>query len=69
MTFRCLAFEPSEDQQDNVRGVTVIPAVGDQSFYAKTLMDDFAGALLSAFSVMVLLFFSFLLFMLFFLVY
>ena len=36
-----------------VRGVTVVPNLGDQEFYAKTLVEDFAGALLSAFSMMV----------------
>ncbi|KAJ3122079.1 hypothetical protein HK098_003143 [Nowakowskiella sp. JEL0407] len=46
---RCFAFEPSETQADDTKGVIMIPNVGHLSFYLSTMINDFASELLSGF--------------------
>lgn len=50
---RCLALDPQPDQKDDIAGVTVVPNVGGSLlFYLKTLINDFAGTMVSALSLM-----------------
>ncbi|KAI8896985.1 TRAPP II complex [Globomyces pollinis-pini] len=38
---RCFAFEPKDDQRDDIKGIIMIPNVGDTHFYLKTMISDF----------------------------
>ncbi|KAI8803231.1 transport protein Trs120 or TRAPPC9 TRAPP II complex subunit-domain-containing protein [Cladochytrium replicatum] len=46
---RCFAFEPSETQADDTKGLIMIPNVGQLSFYLTTMINDFASEMLTAF--------------------
>ncbi|KAL2915792.1 hypothetical protein HK105_204739 [Polyrhizophydium stewartii] len=46
---RCFGFEPSDAQADDVKGLIMIPNVGDISFYLQTMINDFTSDLLLAF--------------------
>ncbi|KAJ1562237.1 Trafficking protein particle complex subunit 9, partial [Nowakowskiella sp. JEL0078] len=46
---RCYAFEPSETQADDTKGVIMIPNVGQLNFYLSTMINDFATDMLVAF--------------------
>ncbi|KAJ3384042.1 hypothetical protein HDU92_003791 [Lobulomyces angularis] len=48
LTSRCFAFEPSENQADDVKGPIMIPNVGHLDFYLNTMMTDFSSELLGA---------------------
>ncbi|KAJ1945949.1 hypothetical protein FBU59_002163, partial [Linderina macrospora] len=53
VAYRCLAFDPQDDQLDDVPGVTMIPNVGASLlFYLQTQMNDFAGTMVSALTLM-----------------
>ncbi|KAI8916253.1 transport protein Trs120 or TRAPPC9 TRAPP II complex subunit-domain-containing protein [Gorgonomyces haynaldii] len=43
LSYRCFAFEPDETQQDDTKGLIMIPNVGDLSFYLQTMINDFTG--------------------------
>lgn len=43
---RCLGFYPTESQPDDVEGLTLIPHVGDQTFYLQRLIAEFASDLI-----------------------
>ncbi|KAI9193335.1 TRAPP II complex [Polychytrium aggregatum] len=43
---RCFAFEPAENQDDDTRGLIMIPNVGQLSFYLTTMINDFSSELL-----------------------
>lgn len=47
---RCYGFNSVDDQTDDVKGLVIIPSVGDTTFYLGTLLADFAGSLLAEFS-------------------
>ncbi|KAK9768695.1 hypothetical protein K7432_000451 [Basidiobolus ranarum] len=49
---RCYAFEPSDNQADDTKGVIMIPNVGNISFYMNTMICDFASSMLNAFNLM-----------------
>ena len=49
MAFRCFAFEPTETQADDIKGLIMIPSVGNISFYMQTMINDFTADLLLAF--------------------
>ncbi|TPX33913.1 hypothetical protein SmJEL517_g03387 [Synchytrium microbalum] len=49
---RLFAFEPSENQADDTKGIIMIPNVGDVSFYLNTMMSDFSSEILKAFGNM-----------------
>ncbi|KAG2187872.1 hypothetical protein INT44_000622, partial [Umbelopsis vinacea] len=48
---RCFAFDPTENQPDDTKGLIMIPNVGNMSFYMSTMMCDFASELLSQFEM------------------
>ncbi|KAI7903009.1 TRAPP II complex [Cokeromyces recurvatus] len=48
---RCFAFDPSETQEDNTKGLIMIPNVGNMSFYMSTMICDFASEILEQFTV------------------
>jgi hypothetical protein len=50
---RCFAFDPTENQPDDTKGLIMIPNVGNMSFYMSTMMCDFASELLSQFEAIV----------------
>nr|KAJ3417820.1 hypothetical protein HK105_000755 [Polyrhizophydium stewartii] len=50
---RCFGFEPSDAQADDVKGLIMIPNVGDISFYLQTMINDFTSDLLLAFGSLV----------------
>ncbi|ORZ07834.1 TRAPP II complex [Absidia repens] len=49
---RCFAFDPTENQPDDTKGLIMIPDVGDKKFYMATLLCDFTSDILSQFSVL-----------------
>ncbi|KAI9313933.1 TRAPP II complex [Dichotomocladium elegans] len=49
---RCFAFDPTENQPDDTKGLIMIPNVGNMSFYMSTMICDFASEILSQFSVL-----------------
>ncbi|KAI8375365.1 TRAPP II complex [Choanephora cucurbitarum] len=49
---RCFAFEPSETQEDDTKGLIMMPNVGNMSFYMSTMICDFASEILELFSVL-----------------
>ncbi|ORX93503.1 Trs120-domain-containing protein [Basidiobolus meristosporus CBS 931.73] len=49
---RCYAFEPSDSQADDTKGVIMIPNVGNVTFYMNTMICDFASSMLNAFGTM-----------------
>ena len=50
---RCFAFEPSENQADDTKGLIMIPNVGQLGFYMSTMISDFASELLTTFGGLV----------------
>ncbi|KAI8881361.1 Trs120-domain-containing protein [Backusella circina FSU 941] len=46
---RCFAFDPIETQQDDTKGLIMIPNVGNISFYMTTMISDFASDILAQF--------------------
>ncbi|CAG8555401.1 15541_t:CDS:10 [Funneliformis mosseae] len=46
---RCFAFDPSEDQPDDTKGLIMIPDVGKIDFYMGTMISDFANSILNEF--------------------
>ncbi|KAJ2084266.1 hypothetical protein H4R24_000208 [Coemansia sp. RSA 988] len=53
VAYRCLAFDPQEDQEDDVAGITVVPNVGGSLlFYLQTLLSDFGGTMVEALGLM-----------------
>ncbi|KAI8063251.1 TRAPP II complex [Gongronella butleri] len=46
---RCFAFDPTENQPDDTKGLIMIPNVGNLSFYMSTMICDFASEILSQF--------------------
>lgn len=50
---RCFAFEPREDQNDDTKGIIMIPHVGDISFYISTMINDFAKDLIIQFGLLI----------------
>ncbi|KAJ2613025.1 hypothetical protein H4S08_002421 [Coemansia sp. RSA 1365] len=53
VAYRCLAFDPQADQQDDVVGITVVPnAGGSLLFYLQTLLSDFSGTMVEALGLM-----------------
>ncbi|KAI9478517.1 MAG: TRAPP II complex [Benjaminiella poitrasii] len=46
---RCFAFDPSETQEDDTKGLIMIPNVGNMSFYMSTMICDFASEILEQF--------------------
>lgn len=48
---RCFAFDPTENQPDDTKGLIMIPNVGNMSFYMSTMMCDFASELLNQFEM------------------
>ncbi|CAO3599495.1 unnamed protein product [Absidia cylindrospora] len=49
---RCFAFDPTENQPDDTKGLIMIPDVGDKKFYMATLLCDFTSDILTQFSVL-----------------
>ncbi|KAI8355172.1 TRAPP II complex [Blakeslea trispora] len=49
---RCFAFEPSETQEDDTKGLIMIPNIGNMSFYMSTMIYDFASEVLELFSTL-----------------
>ncbi|KAK9764972.1 hypothetical protein K7432_007067 [Basidiobolus ranarum] len=49
---RCYAFEPSDSQADDTKGIIMIPNVGNVTFYMNTMICDFASSMLNAFGNM-----------------
>ncbi|KAG0167730.1 hypothetical protein DFQ30_005723 [Apophysomyces sp. BC1015] len=47
---RCFAFDPTETQADDTKGLIMIPNVGNMSFYMSTMICDFASEILNQFS-------------------
>ncbi|KAI7862240.1 TRAPP II complex [Spinellus fusiger] len=47
---RCYAFDPTETQPDDTKGLIMIPNVGNMSFYMSTMICDFASEILTQFS-------------------
>ncbi|CAO3642865.1 unnamed protein product [Cunninghamella echinulata] len=47
---RCFAFDPTENQPDDTKGLIMIPNVGNLSFYMSTMICDFASEVLSQFA-------------------
>lgn len=52
---RCFAFDPSEDQPDDTKGLIMIPNVGEMNFYMSTMISDFANNILTEFGNLVCL--------------
>ena len=50
---RCFAFDPSEDQPDDTKGLIMIPNVGEMNFYMSTMISDFANNILTEFGNLV----------------
>ncbi|KAJ3091168.1 Trafficking protein particle complex subunit 9 [Quaeritorhiza haematococci] len=48
LAHRCFAFEPSETQEDDVKGPIMIPNVGQLAFYLQTVINDFSSELLGS---------------------
>lgn len=53
MATRCFAFDPSETQEDDTKGLIMIPNVGNMSFYMSTMICDFASEILEQFASLV----------------
>jgi hypothetical protein len=53
LAYRCLAFEPSETQTDNIKGLIMIPTVGDAKFYLQNIINDLTADILLAFGSLV----------------
>jgi hypothetical protein len=49
---RCFGFEPRQDQSDDIKGLIMIPNVGDITFYLSTMIQDFTRDLLIAFGLL-----------------
>ncbi|KAL5039848.1 hypothetical protein BDV3_003227 [Batrachochytrium dendrobatidis] len=49
LAYRCFGFEPLDTQADNIKGLVMIPNVGNISFYLQTMIADFTADLLLAF--------------------
>ncbi|KAI8641004.1 TRAPP II complex [Parasitella parasitica] len=49
---RCFAFDPSESQEDDTKGLIMIPNVGNMSFYMSTMICDFASEILEQFAIL-----------------
>jgi tetratricopeptide (TPR) repeat protein len=49
---RCFGFEPHQDQSDDIKGLIMIPNVGDITFYLSTMIQDFTRDLLVAFGLL-----------------
>ncbi|KAI7885172.1 Trs120-domain-containing protein [Lichtheimia hyalospora FSU 10163] len=49
---RCFAFDPTETQPDDTKGLIMIPNVGNMSFYMSTMICDFASEILSQFAML-----------------
>lgn len=49
---RCFAFDPSETQEDDTKGLIMIPNVGNMSFYMSTMICDFASEILEQFAIL-----------------
>jgi hypothetical protein len=47
---RCFAFDPTENQPDDTKGLIMIPNVGNLSFYMSTMVCDFASEILNQFA-------------------
>ncbi|CEI86846.1 hypothetical protein RMCBS344292_01273 [Rhizopus microsporus] len=47
---RCFAFDPTENQPDDTKGLIMIPNVGNMSFYMSTMICDFASEILNQFA-------------------
>ncbi|KAI8647021.1 TRAPP II complex [Parasitella parasitica] len=47
---RCFAFDPTESQPDDTKGLVMIPNVGNMSFYMSTMICDFASQILDQFA-------------------
>ncbi|CAO3600653.1 unnamed protein product [Absidia cylindrospora] len=47
---RCFAFDPTENQPDDTKGLIMIPNVGNLSFYMSTMVCDFASEILCQFA-------------------
>ncbi|KAI9025957.1 TRAPP II complex [Phycomyces nitens] len=47
---RCYAFDPTETQPDDTKGLIMIPNVGNMSFYISTMICDFASEILTQFA-------------------
>lgn len=48
---RCFAFEPSESQADDIKGLILIPNQADRlDFYMSAMISDFSASMLAAFS-------------------
>ena len=53
LTHRCFAFDPSEHQPDDTKGLIMIPTVGNMGFYMSTMICDFASTILAEFGSLV----------------
>lgn len=53
MATRCFAFDPTETQEDDTKGLIMIPNVGNMSFYMSTMICDFASEILNQFALLV----------------
>ncbi|KAI8097034.1 TRAPP II complex [Halteromyces radiatus] len=49
---RCFAFDPADSQPDDIKGLIMIPNVGDKAFYMNTMICDFASEILIQFSIL-----------------
>ncbi|KAG2204837.1 hypothetical protein INT47_004112 [Mucor saturninus] len=49
---RCFAFDPTETQEDDTKGLIMIPNVGNMSFYMSTMICDFASEILNQFALL-----------------
>lgn len=54
MATRCFAFDPTETQEDDTKGLIMIPNVGNMSFYMSTMICDFASEILNQFALLVI---------------
>ena len=50
---RCFAFDPSDVQTDDTKGLIMIPNVGDVLFYLHTMLNDLTSDILVAFGSLV----------------
>ncbi|KAI8877388.1 Trs120-domain-containing protein [Backusella circina FSU 941] len=48
---RCFAFDPTETQADDTKGLIMIPNVGNMSFYMSTMICDFTSEILNQFAL------------------
>ncbi|CAG8540594.1 1844_t:CDS:10 [Paraglomus occultum] len=53
LAHRCFAFDPSEHQPDDTKGLIMIPTVGNMGFYMSTMICDFASTILTEFGSLV----------------